>query len=388
LGLAQRSTSVAELKQQVFARHRRRVRKGAPKASTIAVYAGVFALIISIVATSYQAPQESPQAAVLSTSETSSLFYNYDPYQVSVDDVVATNIASGLAEATNLAVSKNVANLSVSLAIQSELAQIGENTISKPTIIQINSSRAAISYTAQAGDTVDSIAARYNVSKDTIKWANNLVSDTIEAGRVVIVLPINGVLYTVKEGDSIDSIAEKYRVDKERLIAYNDLEIEGIKLGISLILPDGTLPENERPGYTAPRPTYQYSYNYTLYYGNTGSISYIRTGVTNYSIVNNSYSSGWCTWWVASRRLETGRPVGNWGNANTWPAGAIANGYVVNNEPSVGAIIQYNNHVMFVEGMGSDGSVNFSEMNGPSGRFAVDYGTIPAAYARSFLYIH
>src|SRR5690606_10453893 len=100
--------------------------------------------------------------------------------------------------------------------------------------------------------TVQKIANRYGVSANTIKWANNMASDAVEAGRKIKVLPVDGVLYTVASGDSIDKISSRYGANRDQVIAFNDLEIGGIKKGRQIIIPNGKLPQSERPGYTAP----------------------------------------------------------------------------------------------------------------------------------------
>src|SRR5690606_29779519 len=118
------------------------------------------------------------------------------------------------------------AEISVSLAAKSEFTQTDDTSISKPQIVQPTAnSREIITYTAQAGDTVDSLAARFGISKDTLKWANNLTSDAVEQDRQLAILPVDGVRYTIKDNDSIDQIAEKYQADKNRIISFNDLEL-------------------------------------------------------------------------------------------------------------------------------------------------------------------
>jgi LysM repeat protein len=60
----------------------------------------------------------------------------------------------------------------------------------------------------------------------------------------------------VKDGDTVDSIATKYKADPARITAFNNLELAGVAKDQKIIIPDGDLPETERPGYVAPRPTY------------------------------------------------------------------------------------------------------------------------------------
>src|SRR5690606_1286761 len=155
----------------------------------------------------------------------------------------------------NLPIASNVANLSQSLTAESVLSENESNIVSKPQIVEASAdSRTVREYVAKAGDTVQNVARIYGLSPETVKWANNLNSDAIEEGRALKILPVNGVLYTASSSDTIDSVVEKYGANRAQLIAFNDLEIGGLTEGMQIIIPDGQLPETERPGYVAPRP--------------------------------------------------------------------------------------------------------------------------------------
>lgn len=79
----------------------------------------------------------------------------------------------------------------------------------------------------------------------------------------------------------------------------------------------------------------------------------------------NSYDVGYCTWYVKNRR---GASIpDNLGNANTWYSRAAAAGLSVGSIPKPGAVGtttrgQYG-HVVYVESVNPDGSINISEMN-------------------------
>jgi surface antigen len=377
--------TTAELKQQVFARHKTGLMKGKsiPKSTTIAAYAGVFLLIMSMVAIGYQPPQK--VESVANAADTASRVAATTPSQPSVDQLVATNIAAGIAERAELPIASNVANLSVSLSAESQLAQNDSNVISKPQIIQPTAgSREVKHYTAAAGDTAEKLAQQFGVSSNTIKWANNLTSDAIEVGKQLVIPPVDGVVYTVKAGDTADSIAQKYGADKERIVTFNDLEISGFTPGTTVVLPGATLPETERPGYVAPRnAASQGSYN--------GGYSTINSQIARAS-AGNRYAFGNCTWYAYERRLQLGRPVGSfWGNAATWAMYARAAGYVVDNSPEVGAVMQNGGgygHVAIVESVNSDGSITVSEMNYAGNFNRVTSRTVGAGTAAGFTYIH
>lgn len=353
-------TTIAEMKQQVFARQKnidaKRAKAGRPKTTTIAAYTGAFLFTMTMVAIGYyQSPQSTESVANAADATTTSVTKT-----TSVDDLVATNIAAGIAERAELPIATNVANLSVSLSAESELAQNDTNVISKPQIIQpMADSRETKRYTAVAGDTVEKLSQKFSISVNTIKWANNLTSDAIEAGKKLTIPPVDGVLYNVKAGDSLDSIAKKYNANKERIVAFNDLELSGISKGQTIIIPGGVLPTTERPGYVNPSNAASYGS-----YG--GGYSTINAQLASTS-AGNKYAYGNCTWYAYERRAQLGRPVGSyWGNAATWAMYARAAGYTVDFNPGVGAVIQNGGgygHVAIVESVKQGESITLSEMN-------------------------
>lgn len=320
---------------------------------------------MSMVAIGYQPPQKIDNVANAAATQPQSGTLPDTSVDPSVDQLVATNIAAGIAERAELPIANNVANLSLSLSAESQLVQNDSNLISKPQIIQPTAdSREIKHYVAKAGDTVEQVARQFGISGNTIKWANNLNSDAIEVNKQLVIPPIDGVVYTVKAGDTIESIASKYRADKERIVSFNDLELSGLASGKSIIIPSGDLPENERPGYVAPRATRSGVYNQGYSVASSQNVR-ISAG--------NKYAPGNCTSYAFERRMQLGRPIGSfWGNAETWARSARAAGFDVNNTPRVGAIAQWNayqggsyyaGHVGIVESVNSDGSITISEMN-------------------------
>lgn len=342
----------------------------------------------------YKSPKQNTAAdSVANASAVPAVVSSQDTIvTASVDELVATRIAAGIAERAELPIARNIAEEAISLSVKNELAQIDNDVISKPQIIQPTASDREIrSYTTVAGDTVDTLAAQFNVSADTIKWANNLTSSALESGKELQIPRVNGVIYTVREGDTTGSIAQKYRADEKRVILYNDLDLGGLEPGKKLIIPDGDLPTTERPGYTAPVRA-QIVYSVTRYgAGFAGS----RTWTIGYGTAANKYAYGNCTAYAYNRRVQLGKGVGAfWGNAATWAARAQAEGYLVNNVPSVGAIMQNGGgygHVAIVEEILPNGDISVSEMNAyvPGGGFNVVSGRIvPAANVGSYSYIH
>ena len=194
--------------QGVSAQSTKRSQKGRIKSSTVAIYASIFVLLVAVIGVGYRAPE---QATASATTVANAAESNDQP---AVNEVLATDIAASVAQAADMSVAPNVAELAVSTRVQSEYQSTSgdSSTISKPAIVQVSSAgRTITSYAVQDGDTVASVAAKYSLSPDTIKWANNLNKDTLAAGSTLEILPRDGIAYVVRDGDTIEKIADKYR---------------------------------------------------------------------------------------------------------------------------------------------------------------------------------
>lgn len=98
-------------------------------------------------------------------------------------------------------------------------------------------------YTVQEGDTIASIAAQFNISVNTILWANGLSErSVIQASDHLTILPTTGVLHTVRNGDTVLAIAKTYDADPKAIIGYNRLGDDAkLSIGRKLIIPDGAV---------------------------------------------------------------------------------------------------------------------------------------------------
>lgn len=95
-------------------------------------------------------------------------------------------------------------------------------------------------YTVRKGDTLSGIADMFNVSINTILWANDLKKGApVHEGDSLVILPITGLRYTVKKGDTLASIIKKYGGDKGEIMIFNNLDSEKLVIGEVIIIPDG-----------------------------------------------------------------------------------------------------------------------------------------------------
>ena len=308
-------------------------------------------------------------------------------YQVSTDQITQFYMVAELANDLNLA-SANLASINyTTIQILQQNSQIIDDSgkIQKPTVIDAaNIPRGVLNYTVQPGETMESIAARFGITTDQIRWSNNLKTTTVSAGQNLLIPTVPGIVYTVKSGDTVESLAEKYKSNADQIITVNDLEKDPTLTPNSLIIiPSGVLPETERPEYVAPAPAYSSSSaSYSNYYASYAS--------------GNRYAYGWCTWYAWQWRHDN-MPgnynlPSNMGNANTWASAAASAGFKVNRTPAYGAVFQTSagwlGHVGVVIGVNADGSVVISDMNGIAGWGRVGTKTISAAQAAQYNYIH
>ena len=95
-----------------------------------------------------------------------------------------------------------------------------------------------ISYTVQKGDSLYSIARKYSTTIDKIKDLNNLTTNLLSIGQVLLI-PTDTNLettYTVQKGDSLYSIAKKYDTTVDRLKQLNNLSSNLLSIGQILIV--------------------------------------------------------------------------------------------------------------------------------------------------------
>ncbi len=105
-----------------------------------------------------------------------------------------------------------------------------------------------IIYQVERGDTLGTVANKFNISANTIRWANNLNTDTLTVGQSLQILPVTGIAYKVQSGDTVYTVAKKYNIDPQNIVDYpfNEFAGNGVKFGLvtgeTLIVPNGIEP--------------------------------------------------------------------------------------------------------------------------------------------------
>ncbi len=132
----------------------------------------------------------------------------------------------------------NVVSDSALLPSTSALGSASEDADISPDDVSI--------YVIKKGDTYAGIANMFDVSVNTILWANDLKKgDKLKEGDILIILPVSGIKHTVSKGQTLKSIAKIYNADVSDIAQFNNIaEDAKLSVGDELIIPDGVIVDN------------------------------------------------------------------------------------------------------------------------------------------------
>jgi LysM repeat protein len=122
-----------------------------------------------------------------------------------------------------------------------------ERVTDPKTIIPDRSLDYILRYSVQPLESIGSIAAKFNLKRETILWSNekDLRTDpnTIPVNSILYVPPVDGVYYEWKDGDTLDAVAAKYKVDPSAILTWPsnhlDLTDPQIAPGQYVMIPGG-----------------------------------------------------------------------------------------------------------------------------------------------------
>lgn len=89
----------------------------------------------------------------------------------------------------------------------------------------------------QPGDTLSSIAEKYNIDVETVIGANPRVNELIHPGDELVILPGKGVMHDVEDGDTLWDIASTYDVDLADIMSANHKTDSGLTIGEQIFVP-------------------------------------------------------------------------------------------------------------------------------------------------------
>ncbi|MEK7060207.1 MAG: peptidoglycan DD-metalloendopeptidase family protein, partial [Patescibacteria group bacterium] len=92
-------------------------------------------------------------------------------------------------------------------------------------------------------DSISQIADMFDVSVNTILWANDMKKgDKLVEGDVLFILPISGLEHTITKGQTLKSIAKLYKADVSDIARFNGITEETkLVVGDKIIIPGGEL---------------------------------------------------------------------------------------------------------------------------------------------------
>ena len=120
----------------------------------------------------------------------------------------------------------------------------GSDSSSENAAVSVNSDLSYFTYRVKQGDMIGKIAAKYDVSQDTLISINKIKSSrTIQVGQYIKIPRSSGILYEVKaDGETIEKIAKQYEIDAVKCAAVNNISGKGtLSAGDMLFLPDAKL---------------------------------------------------------------------------------------------------------------------------------------------------
>ena len=104
-------------------------------------------------------------------------------------------------------------------------------------------------YTVQAGDTVELVAAKFDVLPETVMGSNGIwdSAEELAAARVLQVPPIDGMYYVPVAGDTVDAVARKFQADPSLVTGYGPNNVAGgvLTVGQPILVPGGMMPMRE-----------------------------------------------------------------------------------------------------------------------------------------------
>lgn len=123
-----------------------------------------------------------------------------------------------------------------------------DNDIFKTESLKIRT--AIVTYTVEPGDTISTIAKKFEITINTIKWENDLTSDDLSVGQSIRILPVTGISYKVVSGDTVYTIAKKFDTNAQKIVdwPFNNFanpETFSLVTGQMLLVPDGIKPSEQ-----------------------------------------------------------------------------------------------------------------------------------------------
>lgn len=79
-------------------------------------------------------------------------------------------------------------------------------------------------YTIKKGDNIYKIAREYNINPELLSALNGLEGDDFIYPEQRLLIPKSGYSYYItREGDTLDIVADRFNISKDKLLSHNDV---------------------------------------------------------------------------------------------------------------------------------------------------------------------
>jgi LysM repeat protein len=108
--------------------------------------------------------------------------------------------------------------------------------------------RGIVECVVESGDNLWTIARDFEISLDSLLWANDLnTKSVLKVGQKLVIPPVSGIIHHVQSRDTISGIAQTYKAKTTDIISFNYLSQGGdIFIGDILVIPNGVMPPPQR----------------------------------------------------------------------------------------------------------------------------------------------
>lgn len=202
-----------------------------------------------------------------------------------------------------------------------------------------------ITYEVKPWESIDSIASKFWVSRNSVYRANNFEYwKVIHPWNKIKIPPVSWLIYKVKKWDTIEAIAKEFNIDLEKilkqnlmtrdstLIAWNDIVIPWAKPKPVIVEQKKTLAKNTTNNSKTKTNTKKSS---------TPSSSEYVEDSWEYSLTKRTPKRSF-VWWNCTRYVAQYKNVTWWGNANAWLRNAKSAWVETWSKPVAWAIIVFN----------------------------------------------
>jgi murein DD-endopeptidase MepM/ murein hydrolase activator NlpD len=211
----------------------------------------------------------------------------------------ATPVPSIEAVMATLTISPEVLAAEIPDFQQSNTSQFIQRNITLNTIIPNRSREETVEYTVEKGDSVFGIAKKFNISPETVLWANedqlNDSPDMLSPGMTLKIPPVDGVYYKWKENDTLESVAQQFKAKVEDIVNWpgNKMDLTNPKVQVDewVMVPDG---EREFRSWIVPQ----------IARGKAGVSKSVYGPGACEGTYDGAYGSGWFAWPSASHVLS------------------------------------------------------------------------------------